>query len=473
MPEPTAPHELRLSAGVSVLAAFVLLAYIAWITWTQASVPPLDRVSSPEQALLLMVSRAMDLEEALAQAPRWERRLYEVTTGGIDEPAQAIAWYEELAAYSSDPLAHFHLAILEAEAGRLDRIRLRTDGWEHRPEPFPTFLRVIRAGYLGSHLDHDGALLLQRELAELVPTGWFYDRLTMRLATQSGNHALLAATREGLAARAGLLLGRYRLLAAIDLAWLLAGILALFAVFTRHGRDLKVGTPPIPPRWRARVAVAVLLRGGAIAAVLTISADFIRVESPLLRLVVTPVINLPLLILAYRHLLAPSGLGFRQGLGLWPAAADWHRLGVIVPVVLAAALVGEWVIGLAAGSVDLSSHWTEGFDEELVWGSMPVLAVSFIDDVVFAPVFEEIVFRGLLFATLRRKFGWRTSAAASAVVFALAHEYGVLELASVFWSGILWAWAYEKTGSLLPGMVAHAVNNLVVFVSVIVLLRLA
>src|SRR2546425_6471066 len=31
---------------------------------------------------------------------------------------------------------------------------------------------------------------------------------------------------------------------------------------------------------------------------------------------------------------------------------------------------------------------------------------------------------------------------------------------SVFVSGVLWAWAYERTGSLVPSITAHAVDNL-------------
>jgi hypothetical protein len=42
---------------------------------------------------------------------------------------------------------------------------------------------------------------------------------------------------------------------------------------------------------------------------------------------------------------------------------------------------------------------------------------------------------------------------------------------SVLWSGVLWAWLYEKTGSLLPGILAHAINNLLVCLAVMALLR--
>jgi membrane protease YdiL (CAAX protease family) len=60
----------------------------------------------------------------------------------------------------------------------------------------------------------------------------------------------------------------------------------------------------------------------------------------------------------------------------------------------------------------------------------------------------------------------------SAAVFALAHGYGVLGFVAVFWSGALWAFAYERTGSLWPGIIAHSAGNAMATVGVIVLLRL-
>ena len=69
--EATGAHERRLSPCVTALAAAVLLGYLGWIGWNQVSVSRLDRVSSPEEALELMVSRSMELEEALARGILW------------------------------------------------------------------------------------------------------------------------------------------------------------------------------------------------------------------------------------------------------------------------------------------------------------------------------------------------------------------------------------------------------------------
>jgi membrane protease YdiL (CAAX protease family) len=119
----------------------------------------------------------------------------------------------------------------------------------------------------------------------------------------------------------------------------------------------------------------------------------------------------------------------------------------------------------------LTSHWAEWFDADLVWATPFLTAVSLVEYVIFAPLFEELAFRGLLFAILRRKFRFLPAALISAGIFGVAHGYGLVGLLSVCWSGVLWAWIYEKTGSLLPGILAHAINNLLVCLAVMALLR--
>ena len=141
-------------------------------------------------------------------------------------------------------------------------------------------------------------------------------------------------------------------------------------------------------------------------------------------------------------------------------------------MLVAAGFAGEWLIGLLADASGLSSHWTEWFDSDLVWGSPAAVATALTEYVLFAPLFEEVAFRGLLFATLRRRYGFLSSAVGSAALFGLAHGYGILGFMSVVWSGLLWAWVYEKTGSLLPGILAHAINNLLVCLTIIWMLRL-
>jgi membrane protease YdiL (CAAX protease family) len=63
------------------------------------------------------------------------------------------------------------------------------------------------------------------------------------------------------------------------------------------------------------------------------------------------------------------------------------------------------------------------------------------------------------------------AALATGAIFAGAHGYGLIGFAAVAWSGTIWAVGYERTGSLLPGMVAHALSNLMSTMSFVVLLR--
>ena len=90
---------------------------------------------------------------------------------------------------------------------------------------------------------------------------------------------------------------------------------------------------------------------------------------------------------------------------------------------------------------------------------------------VWAPVIEELTFRGLLYGTLRARLGVWPAALASAAIFALPHGYGAAGSLSVLMSGVLWAIAYERTRSLLPGLLAHSANNLMSTLWMVGLLR--
>jgi uncharacterized protein len=58
--------------------------------------------------------------------------------------------------------------------------------------------------------------------------------------------------------------------------------------------------------------------------------------------------------------------------------------------------------------------------------------------------------------------GVAPAALLSGATFAVVHGYGTIGFAAVFWSGIIWAVAYEKTRSLWPAILAHGINNLLV-----------
>lgn len=97
---------------------------------------------------------------------------------------------------------------------------------------------------------------------------------------------------------------------------------------------------------------------------------------------------------------------------------------------------------------------------------LPYLVVIVLGGVVIAAVTEEIIYRGMLYGTLRRYLGPLLSIVASAAIFAGLHQmaYGFL---SLFVIGFLLAYLYERTGSLVASIVAHAAHNLLTFTIVL------
>jgi membrane protease YdiL (CAAX protease family) len=80
-----------------------------------------------------------------------------------------------------------------------------------------------------------------------------------------------------------------------------------------------------------------------------------------------------------------------------------------------------------------------------------------------APVAEEILFRGVIFATVRDS-GWpRLALAGSALLFGAVH-FNLGSLVPLTGFGMLLALVYDRTGSLLAPIAAHMVFNAAPFV---------
>lgn len=78
--------------------------------------------------------------------------------------------------------------------------------------------------------------------------------------------------------------------------------------------------------------------------------------------------------------------------------------------------------------------------------------------VVAAPVTEELFFRGFLFKGLREKYGWVNALMFSSIIFALFHGQ-IATLIPTFLLGALFAYMYQRTESVLPGMILHFTVN--------------
>jgi membrane protease YdiL (CAAX protease family) len=82
-----------------------------------------------------------------------------------------------------------------------------------------------------------------------------------------------------------------------------------------------------------------------------------------------------------------------------------------------------------------------------------------------APLAEEGFFRGFVYGVLREKIGVAGAAAVTGVVFGLVHVAGspIETVGVLVILGVLLCLLYERTGSLLPCIACHAVNNAISF----------
>lgn len=91
------------------------------------------------------------------------------------------------------------------------------------------------------------------------------------------------------------------------------------------------------------------------------------------------------------------------------------------------------------------------------FGAIPVQILLIV---VAAPVSEEICFRGMLFGGLREKLPRLGAALLSGLIFGGLHALtGVTAVPPLIAFGLILALLYEKTGSVVPGIILHMLNN--------------
>jgi membrane protease YdiL (CAAX protease family) len=91
--------------------------------------------------------------------------------------------------------------------------------------------------------------------------------------------------------------------------------------------------------------------------------------------------------------------------------------------------------------------------------------------VLFAPIIEEVFFRGLAYYVITARFGSIIAVVASATMFALAHFQTTLAATEstvgiIFITGICFGFARSKTNRLGTSLLAHVLFNIVAVIAV-------
>ena len=467
--------ERQFSSLLTVVCLVMVVAGMGLLLWTVTFADGLRLSSTESRDLERIAGRMLSFESRLSELSSFEQMMFRLGGQDGETQEQILRWYEEAVDDQPKPLDELYLGILYGEAGLTDRVSQLVADWDKERSPRALFQRLLEAGYVPGEAEPADNDVLQARLAEEVPTNWFYFQLAQRLAGQSGDRTLQTHLQSQLYQLTDLSLWKWRMLLVCEMVFIGVGLVFFLCLgFARlTGRVLQRNTDREERRvpWTFREGIAVLARGGALTIVLMGMAALMPDGPGILEDYGVLLLYLPSIILSSVLLCRPRKCSLLQVVG---CSNVWQQLKSGLPLVfmvVSLGIVGDWLIVMGGEALHTSVHWTEWFVPQLVWGSRMELVKTSMEFVLLAPVFEELIFRGILFTTLRTKFGFSTSIVVSGFIFALAHGYGVIAFLSVLWSGCLWAWAYERTGSVIPGMVAHAVNNGLVVYSLVAFFR--
>ena len=147
----------------------------------------------------------------------------------------------------------------------------------------------------------------------------------------------------------------------------------------------------------------------------------------------------------------------------WGARSPWEalrRLGVrrfrpLSALKWSAAAVGAYLLFAILYTGIFGAPEQEDIAESFGPVAVQVLLIVFA-----ASISEEICFRGMLFGGLRERFPRYGAALLSAVIFGALHALtGISAVPPLIAFAFVLALLYEKTGSIVPGIVLHMLNN--------------
>lgn len=138
-------------------------------------------------------------------------------------------------------------------------------------------------------------------------------------------------------------------------------------------------------------------------------------------------------------------------------AVPLHILIICVPLTLCAMFFMNVIVEMLSLS-DINAMMFLAMSKTGIWG--------FLCIAVFAPLAEEFTFRGAIEGALLKTTRPWTSILVSALIFGLIH-INPIQVVFSFALGILLGWLYYKTNSLIPGILAHFINNACGFLTLI------
>ncbi len=456
--------------------AFVL---VAGLLALKAAAPAEARRVSPSDV------RTLELQARLVQVA--DQVPPEVRDALAADPETALAELDRRVDEGA-PWAHELRLVLSAVAVAFDRDEdavAQLDALAESPEhveawrPSYESLYALARGEPAPHLD-----ALTEQLRAMGASPWLTTMVTARHQANAGDLAAAEAQRAAARAESLSLIGRLTLLTFIVFGLGLLGLAVLLTwplflgqtVRARWGGGLADTASPFDTTSTYHVMVGWLLAFILAGLVTSLVIGLLQASAQTISMLIAVQtllhggIGLALIQRYGRRagdtrplsetlrLSARAAGGGRSGFVVWLVAGA----GLALVVTFVASIINTGLFGEPNGSQDAVELFTEaGTPEARLFIGVAV--------VLFAPVFEEVIFRGFLYRNLRDRSGPMVAGLLSGVIFGFVHfePHLILPLTAL---GAALAWLYEQSGSLLVPIAVHGLWNLGQLVLILILM---
>lgn len=160
---------------------------------------------------------------------------------------------------------------------------------------------------------------------------------------------------------------------------------------------------------------------------------------------------------------------WREALGLHCGQGLWREMGMgvlgwlaSVPLLVVGMIAASWIMKLTG---EFPSHPIVEVFAGNGWAKFGAILLA----VVWAPISEEITFRGMLFPGLSAWLRWLLGAVLGAFVFAVVHPQGWAGVPAIMVLACSFSFLRMWRQSLIAPMTAHALNNGIMCVAMLLL----
>ncbi|MFA9558482.1 lysostaphin resistance A-like protein [Evansella sp. AB-rgal1] len=134
--------------------------------------------------------------------------------------------------------------------------------------------------------------------------------------------------------------------------------------------------------------------------------------------------------------------------GYWKWIVVWSIILIIGSVII--------LVLMEFFNISWENEKTESLQRNITWYTF---VIGFVSAAIISPIYEEIFYRGFLYKWFRGKYGIAAGMFISSFIFMVVHIPTYNTLPINFISGLVFAWTYEKTGSVLPAIIIHGIYN--------------